>query len=690
MPHVDKPKSRRLAPTALTLGLLLFATSEPLTAHAAVQPRDSSGSAPILKVKYATDFTETYSDSGSAAGLHLDVWRPNTSTGWFRLGDVAMDKYKTKPSYALLVQATNDDSAYPELLKPSSFTKVWSDTGSSTSGPGSLWHPVAPTNHGHSYTCLGDIAEKGDTQPNPDDAALKNLRCVRSDWVAEADAQALWNDKGSGADKDGSVYEVRPKNLTQLNAPTFEAEKGYQPGAFENYQALDVRHATFGDKQAPVGEPSGALHDNWTDDDSKSDQVMYKASLGKGSLDYTRYTGIPGWVVRLYCSKAGVGPNPGQCTFHGVGEETRVNSKLTLGNRISDREILNCTSTGNLTDTLSWSYATTDTYTFTQGLQVQFPLGFNITPFGVGFTFETTFTESQQWSWASGSTSTKTSSHAYSAAPGTAAWIAKVSESGEVQAIAYASVNTGINWRYFTSADRALNNGTINNLIDATKSETKANNGYEPVTGAGGESDYIPVAVNMTGDLPELGASNVPRGPGVALIERPLSDAELKTCAGSDWQRVKDARDANYPNLALNKHASATSQDDGHPASAAVDGNSGTYWQSADAGADTPQSLTVDLGKAQKVSRLVLKLPPNLSGRSEDVEVSGSNDERAWTSLLSETVAFEQSAHNTTMLALDPENATWRYLRLTFTNDSGTSDNDQFHAQLGELEAYAS
>jgi hypothetical protein len=137
-------------------------------------------------------------------------------------------------------------------------------------------------------------------------------------------------------------------------------------------------------------------------------------------------------------------------------------------------------------------------------------------------------------------------------------------------------------------------------------------------------------------------------------------------------------------NLAKGHPATDTGHADVYVASNAVDGDAGTYWESTDNA--FPQSLTVDLGSAQTVGRLVLKLPPASAWatRTETLSVLGSTDDSSFTTLKgSAGYTFDPSSGNSVTVNVTP--ASTRYLRLTFTANTGWPA-----AQLSELEAYAS
>ncbi|WP_329578584.1 discoidin domain-containing protein [Streptomyces sp. NBC_01361] len=135
-------------------------------------------------------------------------------------------------------------------------------------------------------------------------------------------------------------------------------------------------------------------------------------------------------------------------------------------------------------------------------------------------------------------------------------------------------------------------------------------------------------------------------------------------------------------NLAKGRPVAESGHADVYKATNAVDGDAGSYWESTNNA--FPQTITVDLGSAKAVKRLVLKLPPAAAWatRTQTLSVSGSTDNSTFTTLrASAGYTFNPNSDNTTEVAL-PGTPT-RYLRLTFTANTGWPA-----AQLSELEAY--
>ncbi|ROQ60026.1 F5/8 type C domain-containing protein [Streptomyces sp. 840.1] len=137
-------------------------------------------------------------------------------------------------------------------------------------------------------------------------------------------------------------------------------------------------------------------------------------------------------------------------------------------------------------------------------------------------------------------------------------------------------------------------------------------------------------------------------------------------------------------NLAQGRNVTESGHADVYSASRAVDGDANSYWESTNNA--FPQTITVDLGAAKAIKRLVLKLPPAAAWatRTQTLSVSGSTDNNSFNSLkASAGYTFNPSSGNKATVTLTGTST--RYLRLTFTGNTGWPA-----AQLSELEAYTS
>lgn len=134
------------------------------------------------------------------------------------------------------------------------------------------------------------------------------------------------------------------------------------------------------------------------------------------------------------------------------------------------------------------------------------------------------------------------------------------------------------------------------------------------------------------------------------------------------------------PDLARGRPVTATSSQGGYPAAAANDGNRSTYWESANHA--FPQSLTVDLGVATEVGRIVLSLPPSWGARTQTLSVAASTDNAAWTTVAATAGhRFDPATQNTVTVSVTPGQR--RYLRVAFSANTGWPA-----AQVAEIQVY--
>lgn len=135
-------------------------------------------------------------------------------------------------------------------------------------------------------------------------------------------------------------------------------------------------------------------------------------------------------------------------------------------------------------------------------------------------------------------------------------------------------------------------------------------------------------------------------------------------------------------NLAKGRPATATGSQEVYTPGKAVDGDPNSYWESTNNA--FPQSWTVDLGAAEPVRRLVLKLPPQSAwqARTQTVTVLGSTDGSTYTTVVgAQGYRFDPASGNTATVTLPGTGL--RYLRLSVSANTGWPA-----AQFSEVEAY--
>lgn len=138
-------------------------------------------------------------------------------------------------------------------------------------------------------------------------------------------------------------------------------------------------------------------------------------------------------------------------------------------------------------------------------------------------------------------------------------------------------------------------------------------------------------------------------------------------------------------NLAKGRPAVATGSQDVYTPGKAADGDANSYWESTNNA--FPQSWTVDLGSAEPVRRLVLKLPPQSvwQARTQTLFVQGSTDGATYSTVVAaRDYRFDPATGNTVTVPL-PSGTGLRHLRLVVTANTGWPA-----AQFSEVEAYLS
>ena len=120
--------------------------------------------------------------------------------------------------------------------------------------------------------------------------------------------------------------------------------------------------------------------------------------------------------------------------------------------------------------------------------------------------------------------------------------------------------------------------------------------------------------------------------------------------------------------LAAGRPTAESSHTQAYGSGNAVDGNPGSYWESANNA--FPHWLQVDLGAAAPVSRVVLRLPPGWETRSQTLAVQGSTDGGSFTTLSAPAGRTFNPASGNQVTVTFPA-ATARYLRITVTANTG-------------------
>ncbi len=132
-------------------------------------------------------------------------------------------------------------------------------------------------------------------------------------------------------------------------------------------------------------------------------------------------------------------------------------------------------------------------------------------------------------------------------------------------------------------------------------------------------------------------------------------------------------------NLALGKAIAENGHTQVYVATNANDGNTATYWE----GAGFTSLLTVDLGSAQSISSIKIKLPAGWGARTQTLSVLGSTDNVNFTTTLKASAVYSFDPATGNVVTITFTSTSTRYVRLSITANSGATAG-----QVAEFEIY--
>ncbi|GAA1630850.1 hypothetical protein GCM10009679_39920 [Saccharothrix algeriensis] len=176
------------------------------------------------------------------------------------------------------------------------------------------------------------------------------------------------------------------------------------------------------------------------------------------------------------------------------------------------------------------------------------------------------------------------------------------------------------------------------------------------------------VTINFPATSPRYVRISISANTGWAAAQ--LSELEIYGTASSST------------NLAQGRPTTESGHADVYDSGRAVDGNQGTYWESANN--SFPEWLTVDLGAAVAVNRVVLKLPTSGWGtRSQTLSVQGSTNGSTFSDIVASASYTFNPAVAGNSVTINFSQTTTRYVRINITANSAWPAG-----QLSEVEVY--
>ena len=171
-----------------------------------------------LEILTTWEGTQIYKDNGTGAAKDLAVFSPVIPTGYYMVGHFAQQDHSTFMKGTVpLVKPLVDGAIKPPL----DFEQVWNDKHSGGAQDVSFWRVIPPPG----YVAVGDVINLGYCPP---ESLRQTYACIKADLVVQGKiGPEIWDDKGSGADEDGSVWAIQPINHGVTG--TFVVHCGYCP-----------------------------------------------------------------------------------------------------------------------------------------------------------------------------------------------------------------------------------------------------------------------------------------------------------------------------------------------------------------------------------------------------------------------------------------------------------------------------
>ena len=161
-----------------------------------------------LKLITTPEITMVYTDVGTGARLGITVYGPTLSsipTGYYMVGMAAVPATNGAGNKQMLF-LVNPESDPEAVTEPVGFNLIWKDSGSGGHMDGSFYS----VNCTIPYVALGDVAVGSWSYPS--DELKKKFACIHLKLVRSAMiGDQIWNDGGSGAYSDISVWETANK-----------------------------------------------------------------------------------------------------------------------------------------------------------------------------------------------------------------------------------------------------------------------------------------------------------------------------------------------------------------------------------------------------------------------------------------------------------------------------------------------
>jgi len=195
-----------------------------------------------LDTKKNCNQIQKWTDKDSGADLDGYFFIPSVNDKFFLIGGYGTQSRKTSNCVLTVSEPQNNPENIPTLLvAPIDWKLIWKDKGSGARKDGSMWEAIPPDSN---YKCLGSIPQNGYEKP-----VLSNYRCVHVSLTEKIVSNSvIWSDKGSGADKEVTIFRLP-------NTNSFVAVKG----RIEQIETYDLKANAAGTPDPKLVEEKLAM-----------------------------------------------------------------------------------------------------------------------------------------------------------------------------------------------------------------------------------------------------------------------------------------------------------------------------------------------------------------------------------------------------------------------------------------------
>ena len=180
-----------------------------------------------LEILTTWESTRLYIDRGTGSKKDLAVFSPVIPSGYYMVGHFAQRDHSTMMKGTVPLVKPLVDGAIKPLVD---FQLIWHDKGTWGHKDVSFWRVIPPPG----YVAIGNVINLGYDPPRE---LKKTYACINADLVVQGKiGPEIWNDKGSKAKSDVSIWAIQP--ITEGVTGTFLVQSGYSQPADVYAQCL--------------------------------------------------------------------------------------------------------------------------------------------------------------------------------------------------------------------------------------------------------------------------------------------------------------------------------------------------------------------------------------------------------------------------------------------------------------------